>query len=373
LEISSVDNDQVCGILFYKNLLGEPAKDNIIAGYKLQQDKGRSGFGFVEVIKDKVRLGRYVYESDAMNKLNISKSTEILFHHRIPTSTINSAISNHPIFTDSSAYKYNYHFVHNGGISNDKELKQKHEDLGIGYSSVHNDGTFNDSEALMHELIAVIEKINEPKEFDARGTIAFVMIQTEKAPSNKVVALYYGRNNGSPLMVTKTKDEIIIRSRNAKADVEPNKLFKYNYKTRKHTFRKVEFGDWFRDKLSKEIKRVDDKKEQDGRKDEIEGAIERLYGGEKALVNEIPDVSEVLKIMTANLRIPYDKIVDMSSEQILMFVQLTRKRIPQLQIDYETAVMNNNNTEMFKLTWAIEGHVENNKMLTARYLTVNKK
>lgn len=174
-----------------------------------------------------------------MEALDKSTATEILFHHRIPTSTNNTVGTNHPIVAINKIYKHNYWFIHNGIIGNDFQLKTDHEKLGIKYNT-EEDYRFNDSEALMHELILVIEGIKKPEEFAAKGSIAFILLQTNK--NDKAEALYYGRW-GNPLKLTYIKGMMILRSEHPNAsDIEENKLFRYDYKTKETTSQDIKFG-----------------------------------------------------------------------------------------------------------------------------------
>lgn len=154
------------------------------------------------------------------------QSKEIMFHHRYPTSTDNSVKHNHPIYNVKD-YDHNYYLVHNGVIQNDVELKKYHEELGLTYTSAH--GTdYNDSECLLNELAMVIEGIKKPQEFTAKGSMAFVLLQTDKMGHAK--GLYYGRNWGSPLKIHYDKEKyLMLSSAGAGGDVELNKLFQYHY------------------------------------------------------------------------------------------------------------------------------------------------
>lgn len=207
--------------------------------YKEQKGRGTDGFGFLELNEDELQLHRFVYEVDALKGLADSKAPEILFHHRWPTSNINSAKSNHPIMSDSDVYQYNYYMIHNGHITNHFELKEAHNKLGIAYNTMVDDKT-NDSESLLHELALVIEEKKEYKDFAAKGSMAFVMVQTSKL--NIPVALYYGKGWSSDL--TKNEDENIleIKSIGGKDMVTANILFRFDYETHETTQKELELS-----------------------------------------------------------------------------------------------------------------------------------
>lgn len=230
----------MCGLLFGINHNNESINELIGKMYDTQKTRGRNGFGFVEVSDDYLKIKRFVFEIDALDALSKSKSSHILFHHRIPTSTNNNTKSNHPICLENDIYKHNYYFIHNGHVTNADELRKEHEKRGIVYNT-DNDSKFTDSEALAHELALVIEEIKEPKDFDAEGGMAFIMIQTDKFYNP--VALYYGRN-GSPLRMYQTKDLLVLRSEGTFEGelLDTDVLFRYDYKTKEITKKDVKFG-----------------------------------------------------------------------------------------------------------------------------------
>lgn len=219
----------MCGIVSVRTTNESyPNGERVKTLFEAQRGRGTNGFGFLEIFPKRISLHRFVNEEDAMKVLEKSEAKDILFHHRIPTSTDNNVKTNHPIVANSDVYKHNYYFVHNGVISNDDELKGEHEKLGIEYSTV--DGNkFNDSEALMHELILIIEGMKLPEQFSVKGSLAFVMIQTDKF--NNPLKKFYGRNEFNPLSIDELADVVVLRSE-GKNQIEPNKLFEYDYETK---------------------------------------------------------------------------------------------------------------------------------------------
>lgn len=230
----------MCGIIVGINHNGGAINKQIGAIYEAQKGRGRSGFGLVEITDTDLFLKRFTEEDDTLKELEKSQAHCILMHHRIPTSTDNNVNSNHPMFTDWDGYKHRYYLIHNGHIQNWRELKLKHEQRGIKYNTF--DGqTFTDSEALLHEVALVIEGIITPGDFVASGSMAFIMMQTDR--NNNPTALYYGRNISAPLKLNNTDGVITLSSEAAVGNfIEPNKLFRYDVITKETTSQDVIFG-----------------------------------------------------------------------------------------------------------------------------------
>lgn len=232
----------MCGIIAAINHNGISVNGIIENAYKFQRSRGTEGFGFTEVLEDDIFMKRFTEEDKMLEHLKSSTSPFILFHHRIPTSTTNNVVSNHPMFTDSKVYECNYHLIHNGHIMNSRELRKEHEKLGIKYNS--DEGTkFTDSESLMHELALIIEGKKEYKDFKAEGGLAFIMIQTDKL--DNPLALYYGRNYKNPLKIMKPLEGLVVLSSENISGIEvpENRLYRYDYKTKEETFNDVTMGE----------------------------------------------------------------------------------------------------------------------------------
>ena len=123
--------------------------------------------------------------------------------------------------------------IHNGIISNADELKVKHNKLGYQYTTeikkqwitrilTYEQEMFNDSESLAIELARTLEGKQEKSE--AEGSIAFVVLQVEKQ-SNRALAIHYGRNGMSPLVLDNSKDYIAITSEGQGTSVKTNILY----------------------------------------------------------------------------------------------------------------------------------------------------
>ncbi len=150
----------MCGIIYYKSLLDKTMNRQVLRHYFKQKQRGSDGFGFVGISKKKLFLFRATTVHGIKSYLNKYPLSEILFHHRLPTSTANPLRTTHPIIVSQPIYQHNYYLLHNGIIANASSLKAKHEQLGIKYVTAQqnerrrfqNSYEFNDSEALAHEV-----------------------------------------------------------------------------------------------------------------------------------------------------------------------------------------------------------------------------
>lgn len=228
-----------CGIVYAR---GENANDKILAQYQAQRQRGTNGFGFV-TIGDVANRQRFVDELPTIYALGKTTSKEIMFHHRYPTSTQNVEHCNHPI-ANSKDYNCNYYMVHNGVIGNAKELFATHTKKNLhyetsfkdtraidfedfGYRRVFNvESGFNDSEALLHELAQVIE--GRKKKVEAKGSIAFIMLATDK--DDKPLKLYFGRGS-NPLNMLRTPDLFMLSSEGEGEAIKANTLYSLDYAT----------------------------------------------------------------------------------------------------------------------------------------------
>lgn len=235
----------MCGIIWVHRNDDKRAVKSVKKRFEAQRSRGTQGFGFIGMEKEE---GSYVFKNwaQAMTEnyikaeLDKSSATDILFHHRFPTSTPNVCEATHPILVDHASLKYAYYVVHNGVISNDDTLKEKHEAQGYVYNTTvetfYRSGgqeykaadQFNDSEALAIDLAQAIE--SDRTKTEAFGSIAFCVLQVEK-DSKKVLNLFFGRNAQNPLKLQKNDDLISLTSAGEGADVEPHKLFAYSYET----------------------------------------------------------------------------------------------------------------------------------------------
>lgn len=200
----------MCGIVYRKSLENRNISIDVLQLYKNQRSRGFEGFGFFD--PNRKSLTHKTDEREMVKKLKAYNSTELLFHHRLPTSTKNVLNACHPfkVTIDNKDFV----IVHNGYLSNEYELKEKHEKLGYTYTSEQPDGTFNDSEALAYDIALYLA--GKQRKLHAKGVIAFIAYTSEK--------LYFGRNT-NPLYCHITDKNITIRSEGRGFLIEPDTLY----------------------------------------------------------------------------------------------------------------------------------------------------
>jgi len=227
----------MCGIIHCKKQnKNEKANKLVIKRFEKQRSRGTQGFGYVE-IKNGVVVAevRTQTEKEIMEKLEKSEADEIMFHHRLPTSTPNIIESTHPIRVFNDNLKYGYYVVHNGVIRNDEELREQHVKDGFEYTTelkkqfvtnknVYSEIMWNDSEAVAIDFCQAIET---GKKMTSEGSIAIVALQFEK-DSGKAIALYFGRNEGNPLKIENDANFLSISSESGK-DLKTDTLYRYDY------------------------------------------------------------------------------------------------------------------------------------------------
>jgi len=188
----------MCGIIYRKSLNNENISTDILNMYKNQRSRGFQGFGYYLPRQNKI-----VHTTDEhiiIKKLKATKSFEMLFHHRFPTSTDNVQNACHPFKVRVSGK--DYIVVHNGYLYNDRELKAHHESLGYKYQSIQPNGKFNDSEALAYDLALYLS--GKQRKLKSEGAIAFIVYTGDD--------IYFGRNSDSPLHYHVNDKYITIRS-----------------------------------------------------------------------------------------------------------------------------------------------------------------
>lgn len=197
----------MCGIITLYNFKANIDTAAILDLYEDQKSRGSDGFGFSYLTKTgAVRTRRFVDEAETFFQLSKVRSRLVMFHHRFPTSTRNVAVQNHPINNDRH-YKYAYSLVHNGIISNEDKLRVKHYARGVTYATKKGDFSFNDSEALLHELILHVE---EGKALECQGSAAWVLLQSNKHDMS-LNQVFYGRHF-NPLIHWQYGKDIVLSS-----------------------------------------------------------------------------------------------------------------------------------------------------------------
>ncbi len=243
-----------CGIVYQR---GGNVLTDIKNQFNRQRSRGTEGFGFAYISSDNgntIQRERFTKECHAFFDLGSINSKDVLFHHRIPTSTENRICYNHPI-ENKSNYKFNYYMVHNGIISNADELYKKHTKEGLGYETAYltevknkskkdvkitSELHFNDSETLLHELCLFLE--GKTDKIGVTGSVAFIMYQCDKK-TNKPIKLYFGRNSGNPLKMERTNGVLKIASElKGGKSIDDDVIHIYNYKTNRISKVKQEIG-----------------------------------------------------------------------------------------------------------------------------------
>jgi len=212
----------MCGIVYRKSLENRNISFDVLQLYKNQRNRGSDGFGFFD--PNNKKLIHKTEEKDIVRKLKNYNTTEMLYHHRYPTSTKNVQNACHPFKVTID--NVDYFVVHNGYLSNDYELKEKHEKKGFKYSSNQPDGSFNDSESLAIDLALYLS--GKQRKLYSKGVVAFIVYTKD--------ALYFGRNS-NPLFCHINDKNITIRSEGKGFLIDSNTL--YTLKNNKLTKRKL--------------------------------------------------------------------------------------------------------------------------------------
>lgn len=229
---------------YVKRKDGKSAKKMVRKRYERQKERGKEGYGYVAIDDNYlVACQKATTEKVIMAAIELETADEMLFHHRMPTSTPNFAEAAHPITVRHESLKYDYYVVHNGVIFEDEKLKAKHEALGFIYTTelitqtksrenvLESKTIWNDSEALAIELALDFDKSTSGIPH-VRGSIAFIVIQSEKETA-KAVKLFYGRNFQSPLCIDEHQDYTAITSTGKGDLVTAHTLFAYDYESTK--------------------------------------------------------------------------------------------------------------------------------------------
>lgn len=209
----------MCGIVYCAGLDGQPVNKLVAHQFNKQRSRGTEGFGFLDNTSG--RIIRATKERKILSKLRNNKSSDILFHHRYPTSTDNVKNACHP-FSTRDFFDKKYVLVHNGWLTNAHELKAEHEKLGITYASIQPDGRFNDSEALLWDVSLYLN--GKQDGLKAEGAIAFICVER----SDTTNVLHFGRNS-SPLNMSLDNRTLMLSSEGEGTPIERDTLYTYDY------------------------------------------------------------------------------------------------------------------------------------------------
>jgi predicted glutamine amidotransferase len=190
-----------------------------------QRSRGTEGFGLFD--GQEMHIVRATKEDKILKWLVKYNSNLIMFHHRYPTSTDNVKRAAHPFSTKDYFGDTQYILVHNGVISNDDKAYDKHQKLGITYTSLLDNGSFNDSESLLWDVALLLE--GKQDKLEVHGSIAFICLKTVKGKLSK---MYFGRNH-NPLKMYQDENGIMLSSEGVGDMIERDMLYEFDYKTHK--------------------------------------------------------------------------------------------------------------------------------------------
>lgn len=218
----------MCGLIAAFNLQkrDEDVTPFIVDQYEDQFTRGSRGFGIIRIDKDNnIDLDRATEPAKFMFDLHKAQAPGMIVHHRTPTSSDNRLDQTHPIYVSNESLSHDYLVIHNGIVSNDKEIKVEHEKIGFAYTTEVNytDNTvkFNDSESLAIELARFIEK--QTKVIGARGSAAFIILQLNKE-NQTAEKLFFGRHL-NPLNLAKSQKEMKLSSEGPGAAITEDTLY----------------------------------------------------------------------------------------------------------------------------------------------------
>lgn len=219
----------MCGIIFVDGKNPEQAKTATRIQFRNQVERGQQGFGIVEIKKGikKPKIHRALYTSPAMEALDSVRSSSILFHHRIPTSTGNTIKGTHPYRVQKNGRKM--FVIHNGVLQNEDAVLEKLDIKPHTLHSYSEEGKgdnvtyrFNDSEALALDFIDAI--CTGRKKLYAEGSIALLAYE----PALNTVWMY--RNEGNPLKVFNEGGIFMAASQapTTEGSIKSESLYKYD-------------------------------------------------------------------------------------------------------------------------------------------------
>ncbi len=217
----------MCGLVYGVSFKNKPINRQIAEQYESQKTRGRQGFGVFDGTHN--NLIRKTKEEDILKWLSRYKSTDILFHHRLPTSTDNVKNACHP-FSTQEFFETNYVLIHNGSVRNAAELRKVHEKAGIQYYSIQADARFNDSEALTWDVARYLE--GEQEALESYGGIAFICIAIKDGKKK----VHFARNT-SPLFMQVSRKRLFLASTQgiARDEVKSHTLYTFDFETKKLT------------------------------------------------------------------------------------------------------------------------------------------
>jgi glucosamine 6-phosphate synthetase-like amidotransferase/phosphosugar isomerase protein len=242
----------MCGIIHVKKQGKDNAYKSVIKRYHTQRTRGTEGFGFIAIDNNHIKgIYRAEDEKSIIDMLEKTTCDEIMFHHRFPTSTPNFIEATHPIHVTNTILKYDYYVIHNGIISNCDELKESHDKKGFTFTTaiekqyhtsqnIYTESMYNDSESFAIDFALAIE--NET-EIQSKGSIAFIALQVEKH-TQKIITMFYGRNEGNPLKIEKSLDFFSLSSETGTL-IQSDVLYSMDYESKSFFNQDKTIGKYF--------------------------------------------------------------------------------------------------------------------------------
>lgn len=212
----------MCGLAYCHAFDGSPVNEWIFDKYLSQRNRGHDGFGLF----NGTHLVKAAMEDRIVNWLSRekNKSSLLMFHHRWPTSTINTRKTAHPFTTGKYFGDTEYILVHNGVIRYPDVRHEEHVKRGIKYQSSLGDGKYNDSECLLWDF-ALWEEGKIP-ELETYGDVAFICMKVVKGKLSK---LFFYHNWARPLFMEHDKKHLSLASTGLKEEVKEGMLYTWLY------------------------------------------------------------------------------------------------------------------------------------------------
>lgn len=224
----------------------KPVNADIVNIYEDQVSRGTRGYGIIRIpdLRAPITVDRATEPTKALLDLYLKPAPMILFHHRTPTSSDNYLDQTHPLFVSHKSLVHDYYVMHNGTVSNDITLKEKHEKIGFIYRTAYEIEPmykyssrlkFNDSESLAIELARFIE--GQSSDISLQGSAAVLCLQTKK--DGTPVAFYFFRDEKSVLAMKKSTGRFLLGSELNGDDVPANVLYRMEIGDPRMTLQKL--------------------------------------------------------------------------------------------------------------------------------------
>lgn len=319
----------------------EQINDGILTQYEDQYNRGQKGFGLIRIEPNgKINIDRATEPTKFLLDLYMKPATMIIAHHRQPTSTENKIQQTHPIHVSNKLLKFDYYAVHNGLISNDEELKKKHEELGFQYTTKCMEFTsqyyrkdakekWNDSEAIAIELALFIE--GKIKAIRTDNSAAFVILQVNKK-TNIAQRCFFGRNGfSSALNMSKSRGKLFISSEGQGDEIKENKLYSFNIRD---------------EKMKLDSRVIPFKKEEKPKEIEIEKTTQGHHASCKCIdcVKADPSKKSSTAITDVSI-IPVEDEKDTTQGKVITSVRswVDLEKDPVLDLDFDAAIFTDKN------------------------------